>query len=228
MVRTAEELGIDLNTRHELRYESMGMKIVDVAESVLERYRSGHRSPSYGPIHFTDADRSGHCQKNVRQLIEAAVYGESDSWPEADCCAGQTRRNLHRAARRGKYQEITDIERIIPGDLVYLSGGPGCSRCGGSAGHAMVCVGRDHDGNLMMWQNVSTGDRALCEIPLVDWQSRRFVAAYRFQNLKLHVAPPPPSILSNPFLVRLSLPPSPLMPDLIRTFMDEIMLLRLE
>ena len=191
VIRTTEELGIDLKTHYDPPPppQHIGDKIAQVAGTVLHRYKSGDRSPSYNGVRFDGAARNGRCQQNVRDLVEASIYGKPDVWQEAGCCAGKTRRNLHAAALKGKYLEIKDIEQLRPGDLVYLSGGYTCSRCRGGVGHAMVCMGRRADGNLMMWQNTSCGGRKLCLLPLVQWQSRRFVAAYRFPSPKPKVIP---------------------------------------
>ena len=196
IVRTAEELGIDLETHYEPPKPPppppIGEKIAAVAETVLERYHSGDRTPSYGPVTFHGAGISGRCQQNVRDLVEASVYGKLETWSEAACCAGQTQRNLHASSLKGKYIEITDIEKLKPGDLVYLSGGWTCGDCGHGVGHAMVCMGRKKNGDLVMWQNTSVNGYLLCKMPLVSWQSSRFVAAYRFPTPKPKAEPVKP------------------------------------
>jgi hypothetical protein len=183
IVRTTEELGIDIHPGlTHIEPPLIGERIVDVAEIVLQRYRSGHRKPTYEGIRFSAANRAGYCQQNVRNLIEAAVYEEPRSWDEAACCAAHTQSNLHHASKDGKYIEITNLDDLEPGDLVYLSGNQRCSRCGRRAGHAMVFTRRLENGDMMMWQNTSRDGLLLCEIPLADDQIDRFLAAYRFPS----------------------------------------------
>ena len=208
IVRTAEELGIDIKAHYEPPPPPpppplIGDKIVAVAETVLERYRAGNRTPSYGRITFYGAGIRGRCQQNVRNLVEASVYGKLRSWSEAGCCAGRTQLNLHKSSLKGKYIKITDIEELRPGDLVYLSGGRSCSSCRQRVGHTMVCMGRKKNGDLVMWQNTSLRGYLLCKIPLVSWQSSRFVAAYRFPmpKTKVEIVRTPQKLDSPPAIV---------------------------
>lgn len=150
-------------------------RILDAAEKVLDVYERGDRTPTYRGVSFESAYRYGRCQQNVRELIEAALFGGEGSWPESGCCATQTERNLRRASLKGRYIRVTDLERVQPGDLVYMDGGgTRCSGCGRGAGHAMICVAIKN-GTHVFWQNLL----GLCEEPLRDWQRRRFEAAYR-------------------------------------------------
>jgi len=185
-VRTVEELGIGPS-----RVRTAGQRIVEVASIVLRRYRSGDRRPSYRNVRFENASRTSRCQQNVRELVEATMYGEERTWREASCCARSTQIGLHLAAKRGLYIEMVDIDDVQPGDIIYIGGGSSsCSECGRTCGHVMVYTKKD-DGNLLMWQNTSFERRALCEIPLRKEQSERFLSAYRFENRNKQKRAPP-------------------------------------
>lgn len=170
--------------------------LVSVARSVLQRYDLGHRMPNYGVAMFEWAHDRNMCQANVKDLVETAIFGRPDSWSEAGCCAMSTCANLRSSARRGVYIEIDDLDLVRPGDLVYLTGGWRCRTCGRPVGHAMVCTGRASDGRLTMWQNTTIGGtRGLREIPIVDDQAGRFVAAFRIPRYcRKVVVEPTPSI----------------------------------
>jgi hypothetical protein len=183
IVRTAEELGIDLR-------EPPGMRITSVAEQIYAMYKSGDPSPSRGNVTFEAASESGMCQQNVRELVELSIFGHEGDWAESGCCATQTEKNLHHAANGDVYERIADLQEVQLGDLVYLKGSNVvCSRCGHRAGHVMVCVAV-RDGTPVFWQNLS----GLCEEPMWDWQRERFVAAYRFKPNKRKAIPRPPTI----------------------------------
>lgn len=183
IVRTAEELGIDLR-------EPPGMRITSVAEQIYAMYKNGDRSPSRGNVTFEAASKSGRCQQNVRELVELSIFGHERDWAESGCCATQTEKNLRHAANGDVYERIDDLQEIQLGDLVYLNGSKVvCSSCGHRAGHVMVCVAV-RDGTPVFWQNLS----GLCKEPLKSWQHERFVAAYRFKPNKRKAIPRPPTM----------------------------------
>ena len=171
IIRTVEEMGI----QHPLPIDQ---KIIKVAKRVLKQFTNGNKIPVYNEISFTAASRKNRCQQNVRNLIEATEVFES-KWKEASCCAGNTQRKMHQAAKNGKYIEITNISSILPGDIIYIGGGVKCSKCKSPAGHVMVYTG-DNNGKQLMWQNTVYDGLKLCNIPLRQDQINRFIAAYRF------------------------------------------------
>lgn len=169
--------------------EDPAPRIVDAAKKVMRAYERGDRTPSYGGVHFEAAAKYGRCQQNVRELVEAALFGNEGDWPEAACCATRTSMNLRKASAKGKYIRISEIEKVLPGDLVYMDGGgTRCSRCGRGAGHAMVCVSIKN-GDHVFWQNMS----GLCEEKLQGWQRKRFAGAYRlaFKEAEVMKVPVP-------------------------------------
>ena len=187
-VRTMEEMGMD-------QADTAGVRIVEVARIVLRRYLSGDRKPSYRNVRFETASRLSRCQQVVRELVEATMYGGERHWKEASCCARSTQIRLHNSFKKGRLMnahfldgtsakfkiiEIKDVEKIEPGDIIYTGGGRvHCSSCGRSCGHVMIYTGKKN-GKLMMWQNTSYEDKALCSIPLRKDQQDDFLAAYRF------------------------------------------------
>lgn len=175
IVRTVEELGI--------QQPSIIDKIIKTANNVLYKYENESKTPVYNGVEFDGASLRNRCQQNVRQLLEASFILKNNEWQEASCCAGSTMQNMHISSANGKYIEIKNIYSVRKGDIVYLGGGGICSDCGYHVGHVMVCTGRAKDGTLLMWQNTTLGDRKLCEIPIIQAQSDRFIAAYRFRPL---------------------------------------------
>lgn len=170
--------------------EGPALRIVSVAEKVLRAYQSGDTSPKIGGIRFEAASWYGRCQQNVRELVELSIFGKEGDWPESGCCATQTEKNLKKASGTVVYERITDLKKVIPGDLVYMNcSGVFCNDCGHWAGHAMVCVAIKN-GSQIFWQNLS----GLCKKPLLDWQKKSFVAAYRFK-------PKPTKSIEEQFLV---------------------------
>ncbi len=163
--------------------DTAGQRVVRTAQVILHRYLSGDRQPIYRGVPFKGVSRRSRCQQAVRELLEAAVFGIS-GWREASCCAHNTEQKMRIAAKKGRYQIIWDIAALKPGDIVYLWGGPTCSRCGCGTGHAMVFTRKDQSGRYLMWQNTSYQNKRLCEIPLRDEQRSKFIAAYRLLDPK--------------------------------------------
>ena len=150
------------------------LDVIAACDEVLRLYKAGDKTPSYQGVNFDGAALMGHCQQNVRELVEAVAYGRERAWGEASCCATATHQRL-----RANGWAMISLADIQPGDLVYMSTSSGrCSHCGQHPGH----VGIYHhvaNGTRYLWQNTSYERRGLCCIPLRADQVNRIVGIYR-------------------------------------------------
>ena len=79
----------------------------------------------------------GHCQQNVRELVEAVAYGRERVWGEASCCATATNQRI-----RAQGYTSVDFSHALPGDLVYFGPGGGrCGTCHQDPGHVGISAG---------------------------------------------------------------------------------------
>jgi len=137
--------------------------ILAITAEVWRQYKAG-QIPIIGDVKFESVHKLGHCQQNIRELVEAAVYGKEWRWPEARCCAGAT----CRAIKNAGYPTIA-FAAMGPGDLVYMSGGRKCDTCGGAVGHTGMYL-HPQGAQRILWQNTSALGLGLCERALTGDQ----------------------------------------------------------
>lgn len=150
--------------------------ILATAAEVWRQYKQG-LIPVIGHVRFESVHELGHCQQNIRELIEGTVYGEEWRWPEARCCAGAT----CRAIKNAGYPTIA-FAAMEPGDLVYMGGGKKCKTCGGAVGHTGMYL-RPQGPERILWQNTSAGGMGLCERALTGDQIGRINGIFRLLPL---------------------------------------------
>lgn len=151
------------------------LDVIAACDAVLRLYAAGDQTPEYGGVFFDGAAKLGHCQQNVRELVEAVAYGKERMWGEASCCATATQQRL--AAHAWVSVGLANAQ---PGDLVYFGPGGGkCGVCGQDPGHVGVLHDHPAAGRWNVWQNTSFEQRGLCCIPMRQAQLVRVVAVYR-------------------------------------------------
>ena len=148
--------------------------VIAACDEVLRQYQAGDRTPTYNGVTFDGAAKMGHCQQNVRELVEAVAYGRERVWGEASCCATATNQRI-----RAQGYTSVDFSHALPGDLVYFGPGGGrCGTCHQDPGHVGI-MHHQSGGTWYVWQNTSYESRGLCCIPLRDSQRSRIVGIYR-------------------------------------------------
>ena len=149
--------------------------VIAACDEVLRQYTAGDRTPSLNGVNFDGAAKMGHCQQNVRELVEAVAYGREWTWGQASCCATATNQRI-----RATGQPSVELSHAKPGDLVYFGPGGGrCGTCGQDPGHVGIMHHQDGAGTWYVWQNTSYERRGLCCIPLRPEQKARIVGIYR-------------------------------------------------
>ncbi len=129
--------------------------------------------PVLNGVVFDSARSLGMCQKNVRQIIEATIWGKEWVWPQAACCASNTCSKIKQAG----FESIPKNKMEI-GDIIYMLGGKKCKTCGKEVGHVGIYVKND-EGQKMIWQNTSYQNLGLCIIPLRNEQYNRINGVFR-------------------------------------------------
>ncbi len=151
------------------------LDVIAACDEVLRLYKAGDNTPSYQGVNFDGAALMGHCQQNVRELVEAVAYGRERAWGEASCCATAT----HQRLRNNGWASVS-LGNAQPGDLVYMSSPGGrCSKgCGQRPGHVGILHHKSGT-TWHLWQNTSYDGLGLCLIPLRTEQITRIVGIYR-------------------------------------------------
>lgn len=151
-------------------------KTVDIfiknAYDVYNQKKNG-KIPTLNGVIFDSVRTLGTCQKNVRQLIEATIWGQEWRWQQASCCASNTCSKIKSAG----FESIPKNKMEI-GDLIYMLGGKKCKTCGKEVGHVGIYVNND-GGDKMIWQNTSYMGLGLCIIPLRNDQYNRINGVFR-------------------------------------------------
>lgn len=151
------------------------LDVLAAGAAVLRLYNAGDKTPEYGGVVFDGAGKLGHCQQNVRELVEAVAYGKERMWGEASCCATATQQRLV-----GHGWQSVGLANARSGDVVYFGPGGGwCKTCGQYPGHVGVLHHQEPNGRWWLWQNTSYDQLGLCCIPLRDSQRARIVGVYR-------------------------------------------------
>lgn len=149
--------------------------LLNLAIDIYKQKKSG-KTPKYKNVIFENATKLGRCQQNIRELVEALVWGNERRWDDAACCAYSTHLNLAK-----KYQNIS-YSQTKPGDLIYTNNGGGiCSTCGKQSGHVMLYL-KNENHRKMMWQNTSYNSLGLTIIPMRDSQKTNICGIYRLFN----------------------------------------------
>jgi hypothetical protein len=161
------------------------LDVIAACDKVLAEYKAGDATPAYNGVEFDGAGKLGHCQQNVRELVEAVAYGKERMWGEASCCATSTQQRLGRDG-----WVSVGLANAQPGDVVYFGPGGGhCSTCGQDPGHVGILHDQAESGVWNMWQNTSYDSLGLCCIPIRQAQHDRIIAVYRLFPLATAATP---------------------------------------
>lgn len=155
--------------------------LIKNAIDVYNQKRQG-MTPVLNGVKFDSASELGMCQKNIRQIIEATIWGEEWRWSEAACCASNTCSKIKKAG-----YESLKWSQAEPGDIIYLGGGKRCKTCGKPVGHVMLYLyDKDDKDDEMMWQNTSYESNSLCIIPIRQSQINRITGVFRLLPQKIN------------------------------------------
>lgn len=150
------------------------LNLIANCDEALSQYKGGDRTPEVGGVLLDGAAQMGHCQQNVREIVEATAYGRERLWGEASCCATAT----HQRLKAGGWPSV-GLAQAQPGDVAYFGPGGGqCGICHQDPGHVGI-LHHQVGGVWQVWQNTSYEGRGLCCIPLRESQRQRIVGIYR-------------------------------------------------
>jgi hypothetical protein len=127
-----------------------------VAEAVVARRRVGDTSVRCNGVDF-DTEERGYCER-FNRLTHIAAHVEWDGW-DGCCCAYRAGQLLN---DDGKHVDrmTTGVYRPQSDDIIVFGPvGMRCSVCGQDAGHVVVCLGQDAQGNVMVAENTSSKTR---------------------------------------------------------------------
>ena len=153
--------------------EKTSDELVKNCYNIYNQYKQG-KVPSLNGVVFDGARTLGTCQKNVRKIVEATIWGQEWKWQQAGCCASNTCSKIKQAG----FESIPKNKMEI-GDIIYMLGGKKCKTCGKEVGHVGIYVNND-GGDKMIWQNTSYQGLGLCIIPLRSSQYARINGVFRF------------------------------------------------